>query len=223
MDPKVREAEMNNYHSSNFATVFFLVIVFIGTGLLMYHTYDVSLENGRLKDTVGTLQASVEKLNVENTGLKAENTILKTKNASLTVEKSKLQIELEKALAEITSLKAADTGKLLVDLVKLRRENNELRLEIQRLEAMRNTDGSQNNMAPEVLLSTFLPVDPEFWKKVLAVALVEVFLLMNCLIYNLVKNLWRGKVVIPRRNNSENGSTRKSRITHVIDTHFVDR
>jgi cell division protein FtsB len=223
MDPKVREAEMNNYPSSNFATVFFLVIVFIGTGLLMYHTYDVSLENGRLKEVVETLQANVEKLNAENTTLRAENTTLKAENASLTVEKSKLQIELEKALAEINSLKAAGTGKLLLDLEKLRSENNELRLENQRLVAMQNTDGGQNNMAPEVLLSTFLPTDLDFWKKVLAVALVEVFLLMNCLVYNLIKNVRRGKVAALSGNSAIHGSTRKSRNTHVIDTRLVDR
>lgn len=214
---------MNNYPSSNFATIFFLVIVFIGTGLLMYHTYDVSLENGQLKEVVGTLQASVEKLNAENTTLKAENTTLKTENASLTVEKSKLQVELEKALAEITSLKSADTGNLLADLVKLRSENNDLRLENQRLKAMQNTGGGQNNMAPEALLSTFLPTDLEFWKKVLAVALVEVFLLMNCLVYNLLKNVRRGKAAVLSGNYAEHGSARKSRSTHIIDTHFIDR
>jgi len=221
---------MNNYPSSNFSTVFFLVVIFIGMGLLIYHTVEITVENGQLEEAMGTLQAHVATLKTENAALKTESTAfetenaaVKTKNTSLTDENSRLKTALEKAVAENTSLKASDAGKL-AELEKLRLEYNVLRLENQQLKALQGSGGVSSKAAPEVLQSSFLPTGLEFWMKLGVIVLaVTIFLLSYAIYYALSKDIRRKRAAVLNEMYNGRGSSRKSRYTHIIDSHFVDR
>lgn len=166
---------MNNYPSNNFSTVVFLVVLFIGMGLLIYHTYEITNENGQLKETVGTLQAGVETLNKENTELK-------TANVALTDENSKLKATVEKAGVENTSLKTENTT-LRTANIALTDENNKLKASDSNVQQM--SCGENSSVNHEILLSTFVPIDLEAWMRVKEIVLVIAILFIGYIIYTL--------------------------------------
>ena len=170
---------MNNYPSNNFPTVFFLVVLFIGMGLLIYHTYEVTNENGQLKETVGTLQASVETLNQENEKLNVTSTELADENINL-------KTTLEKTLAENASLNTEITVLRLVNAT-LTDENNKLKASYSNVQQLGNEESSNTNH--EVLLSAFMPIGIETLMSAREVVLVMAIFLISYIIYVLLKNV----------------------------------
>ncbi len=162
---------MNNNPSSNFSTVFFLVVLFIGMGVLIYHACEITLENGQLKETVNTLQTSEATLNTENATLKTENTTLKTENATLKTENatlknenvtiidenSRLKAELIKEVSKNIFLNTSDADKI-AELEKLRNENNNLRAENLQIKIVGNKGDGSHLENIEVLQSAVLPI-----------------------------------------------------------------
>jgi len=168
---------MNNYPSNNFSTVFFLVVLFIGMGLLMYHTYEVTIENGQLNETVGTLQANIETLNIENT-------TLKTTITGLTDENSKLKTTVEKAVTENTSLNI-ENATLRTANAALADENNKLKASDSKVQQI--SSGESSNANHEVLQSAFLPIDLETWTRTKVVVSVILFFSVSSIVYMLLK------------------------------------
>jgi len=162
---------MNNYSSSSFSTVFFLVAVFIGMGILIYHSVDITKENGQLRETVETMQTSVETLSTANVALKTENASLKTANSTYTTDNHTLKADLEKAAAEMISLKALVANNT-TELEKLRHENSILTTEKLRLNKLQSADSRSPTDNHEVLQSTLIPTDLELWMKVATVIIV---------------------------------------------------
>jgi len=220
---------MNNYPSTNFATVFFLVILFIGTGLLIYHTYEVTFENNQLKEDLGTFQASVTTLNSENIALKSENNTLNTKNAELnaenimlTDENSALKFALEIAVGENLAMKASDSDKL-TELEKLRRENSDLTFENQRLMTV-YTNGNVNSKANlEVLESSFVPTDIKFWVMVIAIILIGVVFFTAFAVFALIKKINQKWTPALYRVIDKRETNRRSQNPQIITSHFADR
>ena len=206
---------MNNYPSNNFSTVFFLVVLFIGMGVLGYHAYEITVENVRLNEVVKTLQTNVTSLNTENAALKTENTTLKTENAAFTDENSQLKTALEKEVAENISLKASDADRL-AELEKLRRENSELKVENLQLKTIVGSNGGSSQKDIEVIQSSLLPTDLESWLKVAIVVLIAVILLIIYATYELAKDIRRKKAASLL-------GIGKSRTPHIIESRFVNR
>lgn len=205
MDLRVQEAEMNNYPSNNFSTVFFLVVLFIGMGVLGYHAYEITLENGQLNEDVKTLQTNVASLNTENAALKtenstlkSENTTLKTEKAAITNENRMLKTELVKEVSKNIFLDTPDTDKI-AELEKLRSENSNLKVENLQLKAIGNRSDGSSPGDIEVLQSTILPI--------------TAILLISYNIYVLFNDIWRKKAVL----------TGKSRNPHIIESRFIER
>ena len=198
---------MNNYSSSNFATVFFLVVLFIGTGVLIYHTVEVSNENRQLKETIVTLQANAETLSAENANLKTDNSALVMKNNELTNENTGLKTALEQAAAENTSLKT---------------RNAEMATQLENLQAQCTSVGD-GNTAPEVLESTFLPTDPQFWMRAAMVVLIVTILLLGYTVYTITKEIRRKRAVVLNGMNHNRALSQKDQSPHLIDSRFLDR
>jgi regulator of replication initiation timing len=216
---------MYNNPTSNFATVFFLVVLFIGMGLLIYYTFEVTGENMQLKESVENLQADLVSLTAENaalltanTTLAAENTALRTENTALTDEYSKMKAELEKALTENTSLKASVDAGTLPEVEAMRRENDNLKQENLRLTLLPCNGGEGNKTGLEVLQSTILPIDLKFWINVAAVVLVEAILLISYRFYTR-----RKETAALATLYAERGLSRTSRTTRMIDSRFINR
>ena len=179
---------MNNYPSTNSGTVIFLVLLFIGMGLLMYHTYEITLENGQLKETVSTLKTSEATLNTEKDSLKAENAILMTENAALMAENlavtdeiNKLETALTEKVTENMALMASDTEKS-AELETLRIEYSELLSEYLKLKPLQSDDESAG-LSPEAHLSSLLPVGLDYW------VILAVGILLAALIFIRYKTL----------------------------------
>ncbi len=206
---------MNNYPSNNFSTVFFLVVLFIGMGVLSYHAYEITVENGQLNEAVKILQTDVASLNTENAALKTENTTLKTENAAITNENSQLKTTLEKEIAENISLKASDAEKL-AELEKLRREYSELKTENLQLKTIVGSDGGSSQEDIEVIQSTLLPTDLESWLKIVAVVIIAAILAISFTTYVLAKDIRRKKAASLL-------GVGKSRTPHIIESRFVNR
>lgn len=218
---------MINYPSSNFATVFFLVVIFIGMGLLLYHAAEITVEYNQLQDVVETLQANISSLRSENENLKSEMSPLKTQNnelaavnASLVDENHQLRALYEQTVAENITLKDLDTSNL-AELENLRRENSDLRMENLRLKMLQSSSDDERTKEPVILQSAVLPVDQNFWMSIAAVILVAVIIVISCALYILIKDILRKNAAPVLEKNEKNRKT--GRNGQYIDSHFTKR
>jgi len=218
---------MINYPTSNFATVFFLVVIFIGMGLLIYHAAELTLEYNQLQDVVETLQANISSLKSENENLKSEMTPLKTQNteladvnASLVDENSQLRALYEQTVAENITLKEMDTDNLS-ELEKLRTENSGLRLENLRLRMLQSSSVEHRTEEPVVLQSAILPADLYSWMSVVAVILVAVIIVISCTLYILLKDIRQKKNAPVYGKDLKDKATKRTGKS--IDSHFTNR
>ncbi len=192
----VQEAEMNNYPSSIFSTVFFVVILFIGMGVLGYHAYEITVENLQLNEDVKTLQMNMTSLSTENVALKAENLTLQTENAAFSEESNELKAALAKEIAENTSLRAAEVDKL-AELEKLHRENSELKAENLKLKTIGSNNVGSNQNDIEGFQSSLLPTDLKPWLNVVITVLIAAFLLIIYARYKLTQDKRQKSIASP--------------------------
>ena len=120
---------MNNYPSSNFATVFFLVVLFIGTGVLGYHAFELTKQNGQLNETINVQNAKIESLTQQIAQLTAENQTMKPKNVELKKENSNLMTENTSLKNENSNLKNANAD-LQTQNSGLQANNNDLKSKV---------------------------------------------------------------------------------------------
>ena len=233
MDVSVREVKMNINSSSSFGTVFFLVVLFIGTGLLAYHAYDLTVENGHLKETNASLQllkSENDALKAENAKFKADNAVLinnnsglKSENSSLINENGQLKVTLDNELAENGSLKAIDADKDS-ELAKLRIENTSLKNENAVLTLKNGKSGENFQIVPSVIQSSIFPSDLERWIKLAILGLAVIFLVEIIVIARAVKhNRLKDKVIVMDDNLTgapDNKYFHQQNKTRIIDARF---
>ena len=203
---------MNNYpSSSNFGTVVFLVLIFIGTGLLMYHSYEITVQNGQLEQQVASLQSTNASLNGENTALKTENETLRAnigglqnENNSLKTEKAGLENNLSTLGTEMARLQAENTA--------LQTENTALKSENTSLSQATNPVIPVTGNPETIVQSGFLPSSLE--SSMTVAALLFLALLFACYAaFALLRDVWHKRAVLRSR-----GGNRR-----VINSHFVNR
>ena len=242
---------MYNNPSSNFGTVVFLVLVFMGSGLLLYHCYDITVQNQQLEETVGTLQASVDELNVSNAGLKSENATLQTENvalksnsATLTSENTTLTTENAGLESENVAFQSENTA-LKSNNAKLTSENTTLTTENAGLKLMDTVLQKENSKLKTVLPNEGAQIvsskaTPDGSSNGVSELLQSNFLpndfdswmkwidilLIASLLFAfgevcILVNKLRKKGTLPQMISSRRILPRKSQNTNVIESHFV--
>jgi hypothetical protein len=213
---------MNN--NSIFLTVLFLVAIFIGMGLLIYHTVEITGENAQFKISVKDLQARMATLEAENTTLKSENTTLasenstvKTENATLVNDNNNLKNKLANVLSENTSLKSTN-DETLAELGALRSENSNIKSENLRLTQSPCNASTNNETGLQVLQATVLPTIPESWIKFAATLPIGAIIIVSYNYYAHRRKAAALARLYARRELSQRGPT-----TKVIDSRFVSR
>jgi hypothetical protein len=223
-DLTVQEVMMNNYSSSsNFTTVFFLVSLFIGMGVLIYHTCEISTENRQLRETAAALQASlseakakIAELEGKIAKLEEDNTASEANIQTLENEIEGLNVELAQAYARIDEMNKAETART-TDTAVVCDEKGDGKPE---------NSGSAivQNGSPEVLQSSIIPTDPDFWLKIGVVLLVGLNLFFVLLVaYALLKRvLWKRAALMNAMYNNQR-LPQNSNYTYIVDTRFTNR
>ncbi len=232
---------MNNNSSPGFSTVFFLVAFFVATGLLIYHAYELTQANGDLKTINTALQADIASANAkvaafqkENADLKAEIAALKTGAEDLTTENTQLKTAASGLLTENKSLKdelaavvsendilQAEVESSRSELQRLRSENDLLHQENQRLIEMRASLTESSVAEPQMLISTLLPTEKDFWINLISVALILAILIETYTLVRLLRQKHNHLNTVAARLNSNRSQYPRNRGTHIIDARFV--
>lgn len=239
-DLKVQEAEMNNYPSNNFSTVFFLVILFIGMGVLIYHASEITQENGQLKETVSTLQTNETALNKENVALKtenstlikenttlkmgnttlnAENITLKTENATLEEENATLKTENAAITSENSMLKAELVSEVSKNIF-LDTSDAEKIAELEKLRS-ENNNLSMENLQLKTIGNNGNGINQREVENLRSTILpIAVILITSFNIYGLFNNVRRKKTVSFLGMKNLAG---KRQNPHIIESRFIER
>ena len=204
--------------TSNFPTVVFLVIVFVGMGLLIYRTVDLTQANGQMKATLEASQATASELSAENDGLRAKVAELRTDKAALSAENDQLKARLEQTAAEIEAMKAGDAIRP-PDLGAQPGGSGASKLEITQ-PGGRAGNGSGS---AEVLQSSFLPADPEFWTKAAVAGMIAAILLLSGLTGAILNDMRRRKAPVQAGASDGRGPAYRNTSPTLIDTGFVGR
>jgi chromosome segregation ATPase len=208
-----------NNSNSNFPTVVFVVALLVGTGMLIYHSLDITQENNRLKQAMANLQTELTARNAEAKSLNDEISACSLANAALTneisacslatttltAETNQLRSELDRMLKDYTALQTYVNGLRLPDVENLRQENNNLNVA---LELCNSSEAKQ-----KMLQSSILPTDLETWTMIAVVVLIGA---INLIVYAIYSH--RKKASVLDRLRAEHGLPRRNRDIHVKET-----
>lgn len=213
-------------NNSNFGILFFLFLVFAGMGLLAYHTYSVTVENGDLRQSVSILEARVgelatteDTLTARNTSLAAENTSLKEANAGLTSENTALRAENTPLKAENADLRTENAG-LKMSNVALADENRKLAASIDSQKAALPVTGCDTTNTPPtvaLLQSTLVPTSTEGALRLIVGLLLAAILWVWAEMYSLVKAIMKRNTAASRDAAGNGSKSNQSQATHVVD------
>ena len=219
---------MNNT-SNPFPTVFFLVILFIATGLLLYHSVDQAqlieqmrvdaaarqaemdtlvIASDEAQQKVASLEATILALQNMVAELQASKTDSEAQIALLTAEIARLQAELDKALAENTALTLPGAG------APSGTSTTQVTLPPCTCE---ETIGAARTFQPKALFTT-----PAFWNLVAGLSLTEIVVIGGLTAHR--QRTRRQQNSSPRLTTTMKSGRSLPRKDHskLIDSRFID-
>jgi len=217
---------MYNNNTNNFPAIVFMVVLFIGVGLLIYYAWDVT-------QTLADITLDNEALRTQNAEYETLIADLQARIATYEATISTYAASLSDYEARITLLMADQAGhqaeidRLNAEIARLEAELENARNDLNTLTAAQNASLTVSEHQPlspdspceQTAETTGIVLSAGFWTTVSALSIAE-FILVGWL---LTRKMRRDNRPNAAHRLAANSLPRKSTHNHVIDSRFTDR